>query len=83
MEPQLHGVRPWRDKMGSTEGGKKVIERRLVCQINNVGLQAPLVSVTVEEIVVAHCYVKKASRRYPWRVMVVVLRPRRWDVYAS
>src|SRR5579864_4198485 len=50
VEPQLRGVRPWRNKMGPTEGRKKVIERRLVCQVNNVGLQAPLVSVAVEEI---------------------------------
>src|SRR5436309_1560761 len=59
VEPQLRRIGPRRNKMSSGEGGEKVIERRLVGDVDSAYLQAPFVSVAAEEVVMTYGYIKK------------------------
>ena len=49
--------------MRAAKGGKKIIERGLVRQIDGGEPQAPLVTVAVEQVVVSYARIEKAARR--------------------
>ena len=44
--------------MRAAEGGKEVVERLFVGQVDDCEAQAPLIAVAVKEIIVAHRHVK-------------------------
>jgi hypothetical protein len=67
--------------MGPREGGKKVIERSVVGQIDNASLQAPFVPVPMEQVVMSNRQIEKTARRDPRWIVVVILGPRRWNAY--
>ena len=79
VEPQFHRKGSWRHVVRSTEGGKKVIERHLVGQVDGREAQAPLTFVAAEKVVVAHREVEQAARLDSLRIVVVILRP--WRRY--
>ena len=58
VKPNLRRIGTWRDKVSSAKGGEKVIERRPVRNVNRAQLQAPFVSVAVENIVMPNGKVK-------------------------
>jgi len=59
--------------MRTAEGGQEVIECVVVRQIDNRKLRTPLVSVSLEEVVVADGKIKQTSRLDTLGIMVVVL----------
>lgn len=59
--------------MRAAEGGKEIIERGLVCQIDGGEPQAPLVTVAVEKIVVPYARIEKAAWRDALRIVIVIL----------
>ena len=77
MEPKLCRVGSRRNKMSSGEGGKKVIERRLIGDVDGVELQAPFVSVAVEDIVMPYGHIKEMARCNPRWIVVVIFCARR------
>src|SRR5436305_1683759 len=79
VEPQLRRVGPRRNKMSTGEGGKKVIERCLVGDVDSAYLQAPLVSVAVEEVVMTYGHIKKMAGCNTGWIVVVIFCARRWN----
>src|SRR5436305_13980689 len=63
--------------MSSGEGGEKVIERRLVGDVDSAYLQAPFVSVAVEEVVMTYGHIKKMAWCNPGWIMVIIFCARR------
>lgn len=61
--------------MRATESRQKVEECGFVCQVDGSKTQAPLVTITVKEVVVTHCSVKEIPRRDAGRIVVHVKRP--------
>ena len=62
VETHLGRVGSRRNEMGSTESREEVVERDLVGQIDNREAQAPLIAISVEEIVFAHRHIKQIPR---------------------
>src|SRR5271167_77401 len=85
MEAQLKGFGARRDVVRSAESGKEVVQRGFVRKVDHGEPQTPLVTVSVEEIVLSHAGVKQAARRDALRIVVVVLFPwrRHLEVYGS
>ena len=79
MKAQLHRFRPRRHVVRTAEGGEEVVERRLVGQVDDCKAQAPLVTVSVEQVVLANTGIKQAARRDALRVVVIVFLPWRRD----
>ena len=67
--------------MRAAEGGKKVVEGILVGDIDGRHVEVDLVAIGAEEVVLADGSVKQVAGRNARRVLVVVLRARRWDGY--
>ena len=67
--------------MSSAEGGEKVVKGNFVGHIDGRQAQAPLVTVTTEEIVFAHRYVEQIARRNARWIVVIVLCPGRRNRY--
>ena len=65
--------------MRSTKRGKKVIQGILVGDIDGRHVEVYLVTIGMEEVVLASGDVKQIARRNARRVLVVVLRARRWN----
>jgi hypothetical protein len=63
--------------MSSTESRKKVVQRGFVSDIDGAELQAPLIAVTVEKIVVSNRQIKQVTGRNSGRIMIVILGSRR------
>ncbi len=59
--------------MGAAEGGKEVVERVFVGDVDGRKLRAPFETFAVEEIVMADRDVEQITRRDPRWVFVVVL----------
>ena len=76
VEAEFGRVRPRRHKMRSAERGKKIVERRLVGQVDGRESQAPFVVIATEQVVVAHAQIKQVPRRDARRVVIVVCRSR-------
>ena len=60
--------------MRTAERRKEIVERFLVRQVGDRHSRAPSETIAMEQIVVAHCQVKKVPRRDPRRILVVILR---------
>lgn len=58
--------------MRAAEGGKKVIERLFIGEIDDREARANPVSISTEQVVMSNGYVKKAARCNTWRIVVVV-----------
>ena len=59
--------------MRAAKGGKEIIERGFVRQIDGGETQAPLVTVAVEKIVMSYARIEKAARRDALRIVIVIL----------
>src|ERR1039458_206031 len=81
MQTDCRGHRPRRDIMRSAEGRKEIVESLLVRQIDHRQSGAPLVLVAVKNVVVSHREVEETPRCDTGRVMVVVLRAGRRNLY--
>ena len=79
VETHFCGVRPRCDEMRATERGQEVVQRGLVRQVDDCEPQAPLVTVTVEEIVISHACIEQVPRRDARRIVIVILRS--WSRY--
>ena len=77
MEAHFRGVRPRRNKVRSAERRQEVVQRGLVRQVDDCESQAPLVTVTVEEVVISHAGIEQVPRSDPRRIVIVILRSRR------
>jgi hypothetical protein len=77
--PQTHIVRAWLNKMRPAEGGKKIVERRFVCEVRHGETQIGLVTVRVKQIVIADGGIEHISRCDARRILIVILRAGCWD----
>src|ERR1035438_5550714 len=68
------------DVMGPAKGGKEVVERYFIGDVDRRQAKAPLALVAVEKVVVTYRQVEQAARRNTRRVVVVVLGSGRWDL---
>ena len=73
METQFHCFRSWRHIVRPTECGEEVVKRIFVCQIDYRKAQTPLVTIPIEQIVLAHRNVKQMSWRDTRWILVVIL----------
>ena len=80
MESELYGFAARRHEVRPAERGQEVVERGLVCQVDDREAQAPFVMVTVEEVVFADTDVKEVARGDTRGIVVIVLCPRRRDL---
>jgi len=58
--------------MRTAEGGKKIVKRVSIREVDGRHLQAHFVLVAVEQIVMPDCQVKHMARSNPRRIFVVV-----------
>lgn len=58
--------------MRAAKGGKKVIERLFVGEIDNCEARANPVSITTKQVVMSNRYVKKATRCDTRRIMIII-----------
>ena len=72
MNADLCCQRARRDVVGSAEGGEEVVERVLVGDVDASQAQAPLIFVSVEDVVVSHGGIEEVTRRDALRVFVVI-----------
>lgn len=80
VETDFRRQRAWRYVVRAAEGGKEVVERVFVGDVDGGKLRAPFEAFAVEEVVVADRDVEQITRRDPRRVMVIVLGPRSRDL---
>ena len=78
VEAQLHRLRPRRHVVRAAEGGKEVVERHFVGQVDDREAQAPFVAITVEQVVVANGNIKQVSWSDALWVVVVIFLSRCW-----
>jgi hypothetical protein len=64
--------------MCAAERGQEIVKRGFIGYVNRSELQAPLVFVVVEQVVVAETDIKQVPRRDAGRIMVVVLGAWGW-----
>ena len=83
METEFARIRPRCDKVRSAERAQEVVERLFVGQVDDRKPNAPLVTVTVEQIVVANAEIKQMAGRDAWRVVIVIFGPGCWKADAS
>ena len=76
VEAELRSVRPRRNKVRSAERGQEIVQRGLVCQVDDREAQAPLVVVAVEKVIIAHAGIEQVTRSDARRIVIVVLRSR-------
>src|SRR5579864_3611686 len=65
--------------MRPAEGGEEVVQRLLVCQVDNREAETPLVAVSIEEVVMAHAKVEQVAWRNALRIVVVVFLAGCWN----
>src|SRR4029077_17348282 len=82
VESKFACIAARRDEVGSAEGGIEIVKGELVGQVYDRKAQAPLVTVCMENVIVAHADVKQVAGRDSLRVLVVILRPRRRYLYS-
>ena len=81
VETQLHRFRSRRHIMRAAERGNEIVQRLFVRQVDDREAQAPLVTVAIEQIVLAHGNVEHVPRSDALRIVVVVLRSGRRNRY--
>jgi len=67
--------------VGAAERGQEVVQRRLVCEVDDRESQAPLVAVAMEKVIVADGNVKQMARLNSRWIVVVVFGSRLWDLH--
>ena len=79
VEAEFHGFAPRRDVMGAAEGGKEVVQRLFVRQIDDGESEADLVSLRfeVKHVVIADAQIKQMAGQDARRIVVVIFRARR------
>ena len=65
-----------RNVVRTAEGGKKVVQGVLVCDVDGCELETHFVFIAAEEVVMSDGNIEQASRRDTRRILVVVLRVR-------
>jgi len=83
VKSDLCRQRPWCQIVRAAEGRKKVVKRVLVGQVHGRQLQAHLVSVAVEHVVVSDRQIKQMARCDSRRILVVVLRSGRRNLHEA
>src|SRR5215469_10377281 len=78
MESQLRRFCPRCYVMSSAEGRKVVVQGHSIAQIDDGETQAPLKTVSVEQVVVTHGKVKQVPRGDALRVVIIILLPGPW-----
>src|SRR6266852_6126894 len=73
VEAQFSRIRPRRHKMRSTERGQEIVERHFVGQVDGREPQAPLVTVAMEQVVVADAVIEQVARVDARRIVIVIL----------
>ena len=82
VEADLSAECAWRDIVGSTERGNKVVERFFVRQVDDRETETPLISVAVvKKVILPNGQVEQVPGRDARRLVVVVFRPGRWYGY--
>src|SRR5580698_6202962 len=81
VKPYFRRQRAGCHVVSSAEGGKKVVKGHFVGYVDGGESQAPLVTVSTEQVVFAHRYVEQIARRNTGRILVVVFRPWRRNSY--
>ena len=76
VESNLGGQRSRRHIMCTAEGRQEVVQCIFVRQVDRRKLQTPLVTITLEKVVVTDRQIKKASRCDTRRIVIVVFSPR-------
>ena len=74
VEAHFCGVRPRCDEMRATERGQEVVQRGLVRQVYDREPEAPLVTVTMEQVIIAHAGVKQMAWCHTRRIVIVIFR---------
>src|SRR5579862_3738817 len=69
--------------MRATKRGKKVVKSNSVGQVDDGHLCAPLVSFSMEQVVVANSDVEQMTSSDPRGICVIVLGVRGWDMQKS
>lgn len=64
--------------MRAAESGEKVVQRVVIGEVDKLDLRAPSVLVPFEKIVIADREIEKAAMSDAGRILIVVLRSRRW-----
>ncbi len=62
--------------MCAAKGGKPIVKCDFVGQVNHIESQAPLVTIAVEQVIIAHRKVEQAARGDSLWMMIVVFRSR-------
>src|SRR4051794_29266095 len=79
MEANTGGEGTWRDVVGTAECREKVVERVIVCQVDNLEPGTPLVAVCVKQVVVAERQIEQIALGNSRGIMVIVLGSRSRD----
>ena len=64
--------------MRPAESRKEVIESQFVGYVDGGKRETPLITIALEQIVVAHDNIEQAARRDALRIVIVVFRPWGW-----
>ena len=83
VEPEFRRICSWSHEVCPTKRRQKVVERRLICQVNNGKPQAPLIVIAVKEVVIADGSVKQMPRRDARWIMVDVECPEFREGYSG
>ena|SRR5438034_7000152 len=76
VEAHLCRIRARRHKMRAAERRQEVIKRNFVRQVDHCKAQAPLVAISVEQVVVPDAEIKQVTRRDAGRIAIVVFGSR-------
>ena len=81
MDSDLGSQCTRRDIVRPAEGRKKVVKHIVVGNVNRCQLQTDFVPVAMEQIVVSNRQIEEASWLNTLRIMIVLLRVRRRNLY--
>src|ERR1700692_3850994 len=80
VEADLRSQGTRSDVVRAAKGRKEIIERGLIRQVDGGEPQAPLVTVTVEKIIVPDASIEKTARRDALRIVIVIFFSRRGNL---
>jgi len=81
VEPEFRGQRAGCDVVRATEGGKEVVERVLVSDIDGSQGKTPSVMIAFEQVVVTDGNIEQAAGRDARRPVVIIFSPWRGHGY--
>jgi len=74
MKTKLHGLRSRCNEVCAAERGQKIVHGGFIGQVDDGEPKAPLVAVTVEEIIVPYTRIEQVARSDTRRIVVWVVR---------